>query len=63
MQNHIILYIISKRKLDRSYSILYLSLQDCSTVTMVKTSNYDVNTKCAVRSFAVILLVSKDNAL
>ena len=26
-------------------SILYLSLQNCSTVTMVKTSIYDVNTK------------------
>ena len=28
-------------------SILYLSLQNCSTVTMVKTSIYDINTKCA----------------
>ena len=26
-------------------SILYLSLQNCSTVTMVQTSIYDVNTK------------------
>ena len=26
-------------------SILYLSLQNCGTVTMVKTSIYDVNTK------------------
>ena len=28
-------------------SILYLSLQNCSTVTMVKTSIYDVKTKCS----------------
>ena len=27
-------------------SIFYLSLQNCSTVTMVKTSIYDVNAKC-----------------
>ena len=46
----------------------YLSLQNCSTVTMAKTSIYDVNTKCAVDTYlyeihAVILFVSQDNAL
>ena len=37
-------------------SILYLSLQSCSTVTMVKTSIYDVNTKCAADTNAKFLL-------
>ena len=56
MQNHIILDIISKRKIDsRLTSILYLSLQSCSTVTMVKTSIYDVNTKCAAQGGTPIL--------
>ena len=36
--------------------ILYLSVQNCSTVTMVKTSIYDVNTKCAADTYAKILL-------
>ena len=43
-----------------------LSLQNCSTVTMVKTSIY-VNAKCASRYVyevpAVSLLVSQDNAM
>ena len=33
-----------REKLIGLASILYLSLQNCSTVTMVKTSIYDVNT-------------------
>ena len=37
-------------------SILYLSLQNCSTVTMVKTSIYDVNTKCAADTYTKCLL-------
>ena len=32
-------------------NILYLSLQNCSTVTMVKTSIYDVNTRCAADTY------------
>ena len=37
-------------------SILYLSLQNCSTVTMVKTSIHDVNTKCAADTYTRFLL-------
>ena len=37
-------------------SILYLSLQNYSTVTMVKTSIYDVNAKCASDTYSKILL-------
>ena len=37
-------------------SILYLSLQNYSTVTMVKTSIYDVNAKCAADTFSKFLL-------
>ena len=37
-------------------SILYLSLQNCSTVTMVKTSIYDVNVKCAADTYSKFLL-------
>ena len=37
-------------------SILYLSLQNCSAVTMVKASMYDVNTKCAADTYAKFLL-------
>ena len=37
-------------------SILYLSLQNCNTVTMVKTSIYDVNTKCAADTYTKLLL-------
>ena len=37
-------------------SILYLSLQNCSTVTMVKTSIYNVNTKCAADTYTKFLL-------
>ena len=48
-------------------SILYLSLQNCSTVTMVKTSIYNVNTKCAADTYnqvpAMILLAIQDNVL
>ena len=44
-------------------SILYLSLQNCSTVTMVKTSIYDVNAKCAADTFSKLLLASQDNSL
>ena len=36
--------------------ILYLSLQNYSTVTMVKTNNYDVNTKCAADTYTELLL-------
>ena len=36
--------------------ILYLSLQNCSTVTMVKTSIYDVKTKCAADMYTKFLL-------
>ena len=46
--------------------ILYLSLQNCSTVTMIKTSIYDVNTKCAADTytkFLLSLLASRDNSL
>ena len=46
-------------------SVLYLSLQNCSTVTMVKTSIYDVNTECAAATYKkfLLLLASQDNAL
>ena len=37
-------------------SILYLSLQNCSTVTMVTTSIYDVKTKCAADMHTKFLL-------
>ena len=37
-------------------SILYLILQNCGTVTMVKTSIYDVNTKCAADTYTKFLL-------
>ena len=37
-------------------SILHLSLQNCSTVTMVKTSIYDVNAKCAADTYTKLLL-------
>ena len=36
--------------------ILYLSLQNCSTVTMVKTNIYDVNAKCAADMYSKFLL-------
>ena len=38
-------------------SILYLSLQNYSTVTMVKTSIYDVDAKCAADTYWVYLRV------
>ena len=47
-------------------SILHLNLQNYSTVTMVETSMYDVNAKCALMLFevpAVSLLASQDNSL
>ena len=46
-------------------SVLYLSLQDCSTVTIVKTSIYNVNAECAADTYKkfLLLLVSQDNAL
>ena len=48
-------------------SILYLNLQNYSTVTIVKTSIYDVNVKCAADTYskvpAVSLLASQDNSL
>ena len=37
-------------------SILHLSLQNCSTVTMVKTSINNVNTKCAADTYTKFLL-------
>ena len=37
-------------------SILYLSLQNYSNVTMVKTSIYDVNAKCAADMYSKFLL-------
>ena len=37
-------------------SILYLSMQNCSTVTMVKTSIYDVNAKFAADTYTKFLL-------
>ena len=37
-------------------SILYFSLQNCSSVTMVKTSIYDVNIKCAADMYMKFLL-------
>ena len=37
-------------------SILYLCLQNCSSVTMVKTSIYDVDTKCAADTYTKFLL-------
>ena len=36
--------------------ILYLSLQNSSTVTMVKTSIYDVNAKCTADTYSKFLL-------
>ena len=36
--------------------ILYLSLQNYSTVTMVKTGIYDVNAKCAADTYSKFLL-------
>ena len=36
-------------------SILYLSLQNYSAVTMVKTSIYDVNAKCAADTYTKFL--------
>ena len=39
-----------------SRSILYLSLLNYSTVTMVKTSIYDVNAKCAADAYSKFLL-------
>ena len=47
-------------------SVLYLSLQNCSIVTMVKTSIYDVNTECAADTYKkkfLLLFASQDNAL
>ena len=37
-------------------NILYLSLQNYSTVTIVKTSIYDVNAKCAADTYSKFLL-------
>ena len=37
-------------------SILYLSLQNCSTVTIVKANIYDVNAKCAACTYTNCLL-------
>ena len=37
-------------------SLVNLSLQNYSTVTMVKTSIYDVNTKCAADTYMKFLL-------
>ena len=37
-------------------SIVYISLQNYSTVTIVKTSIYDVNVKCAVNTYSKFLL-------
>ena len=37
-------------------SIFYLILQNCSTVTMVKTSIYDVNATCAADTYTKFLL-------
>ena len=37
-------------------SILYLSLQNFSGVTVVKTSIYNVNSKCAVGTYTKFLL-------
>ena len=37
-------------------NILYLSLKNCSTVTMVKTSIYDVNVNCAADTYSKFLL-------
>ena len=44
-------------------SILYLSLQNCSTVTMVKTSIYEVCSRYVFEVPAVSLLASQDNSL
>ena len=40
-----------KRKTDRSYKHFIPQFADCSTVTIVNTSIYDVNTKCAVDTY------------
>ena len=45
-----------KERLIGLKSLLYLSLQNCSTVTMVKTGIYDVNAKCAADSYSKLLL-------
>ena len=37
-------------------SILYLSFQNCSTVTIIKTSIYEVNVKCAADTHSKLLL-------
>ena len=63
LQNHIILDITSKRKIDRSYKHFIPQCAELQTLTMVKTSIYDVNTECAYEVPAVILRASQDNAL
>ena len=45
-----------REKLIGLKSISYLSLQNCSTVMMVKTSIYDVNTKCTADMYTKFLL-------
>ena len=66
--NHIIFDTKYQReRLIGRANILYLSLQNCSTVTMVKRRIYDVDTKCAAGTYTTFLLwyllVSHDNAL
>ena len=45
-----------REKLIGLTSILYLSLQNCSAVTKVKTSICDVNSKCAADRYTKFLL-------
>ena len=54
------LTLISKRKIDKCYKHFDLSLQNCSTVRMVKTGICDVctntNTDCAADVYTKFLL-------
>ena len=45
-----------KEKLIGLTSILYLSLQNYGTVTMVKTGIYDINAKCEADTYSKLML-------
>ena len=47
---------LTQYQIESLTSILCLSLQQYSTVTMVKTSIYDVNAKCAADTYSKFLL-------
>ena len=50
------LTLYQRERLIGLVSILYFSLQNCSTVTMVKRIIYDVSTKCAADTYTEFLL-------